>query len=94
MISERRLQSAILQAARCTGWMAYHTFDSRRSQPGYPDLTLVRGHRLIFAELKSKTGRLTPQQRGWLEALKATGAEVHLWRPADWFNGTIDRVLR
>ena len=93
-ISEKRLQEGILQAARLLGWMAYHTHDSRRSAPGYPDLTLVRGSRLIFAELKSAKGRLTGPQRAWTEALKATGAEVYVWRPADWFDGTVDQVLK
>ena len=93
MISEKRLQGAIQQAARLTGWMYYHTHRSDRSPPGFPDCVLVRGNRLIFAELKSAKGRLTPPQKGWLEALKATGAEVYVWRPSDWLDGTVDGVL-
>ena len=63
-----------------------------------PDLCLVRGRRLIFAELKTEKGRLTPAQEAWLEAFKALRStapiEVYVWRPADWFGGTIDRILK
>lgn len=83
-MTERQLQDAIIQLAQLRGWLVYHPYDSRRSTPGYPDLTLVRGHRLIFAELKSETGRLSHDQRVWLERLDQTPAEVYLWKPEDW----------
>ena len=92
-VSEKLLQQGIVQVARLLGYMVYHTHDSRGSEPGFPDLCLVRGSRLIFAELKSAGGRVKPAQRTWLDALKATGAEAYIWRPADWFDGTIDGVL-
>lgn len=63
--------------------MAYHTHDSRRSEPGFPDLVLVKGTRLIFAELKADTGRVSPAQQRWLDALGATSRAV-VWRPRDW----------
>jgi hypothetical protein len=51
---------------------------------GYPDLTLTRNGRLIFAELKADGGRLRPDQELWLEALRKIAAEVYCWRPTDW----------
>ena len=81
--SERNLQNRILEAAKALGWLTYHTHDSRRSAPGYPDLTLVRSRRLIFAELKSVKGKVTAEQQEWLDRLSATGAECYTWRPAD-----------
>jgi hypothetical protein len=59
---------------------------------GYPDLTLVRGGRMVFAELKAQDGRLSAEQTAWLDALKQTKAEVYVWKPSDW--PTIKRVLR
>lgn len=55
---------------------------------GWPDLVLVRrrDRRLLFAELKTDTGRLTPDEERVLETL-ASVAETHVWRPAD-----IDRI--
>ena len=83
--SEKDFQAAVLQLAHLTGWLAYHTFDSRRSPPGYPDLTLVRGDRIIFAELKTDTGKATQDQETWLAALGAVpGIKAALWRPRDW----------
>ncbi len=70
--------------------LAYHTFDSRNSQPGFPDLVLVHPRRgqIIFAELKAKGTYPTTEQRFWLSALtSATNNNpnilVVIWRPAD-----------
>ena len=69
--------------AKLYGWLHFHDYDSRHSVPGYPDLTLVRGERLIYAELKTERGRLTEAQRDWLERLGRTCAETYVWRPSD-----------
>ena len=82
-LTEAQLQATILEAAGWHKWLVYHTHDSRRSAAGYPDLTLARGTRLVFAELKSAKGKVTHAQQAWLDALAATGAEVYVWRPPD-----------
>lgn len=64
---------------------------------GWPDLSMVRGGsspRLLFAELKSDTGRLDPEQVEWLAALEDSGCETYVWRPIDFNNGTIAEILR
>jgi len=84
-ISEKQFQAQVLQLARLSGWLTYHTHDSRRSQAGFPDLVLVRPPAVLFAELKSEGGGLRPEQRGWLRALEACpGVAVRLWMPGDW----------
>lgn len=75
--------SAVLELARWKHWRTYHTHDSRKSAPGFPDLVLVRAGELIFVELKTDEGKVTPAQREWLNALSGCGAETHIWRPAD-----------
>jgi hypothetical protein len=82
--SERDFQAGVVELARLLGWRSYHTHDSRRSAAGFPDLVLVRGKRLVFAELKSETGARSADQRTWLDALGETPAESYLWRPGDW----------
>jgi len=76
----------VIGLARLYGWMVYHTHDSRRSEPGFPDLVLChpKHRRLVFAELKAAGGRPTGPQRDWLAALAAAGAEAALWTPACW----------
>ena len=76
-------QPLIIMMARLLGWLVYHTYDSRRSQPGFPDLVLVRGTRLIFVELKRAKGKLTDAQEEWGAALQQTAAEYYVWRPDD-----------
>jgi hypothetical protein len=82
-LTERQWQAQVVDAARLLGWRVYHTHDSRRSEPGWPDLALVRD-RLIMAELKTDRGRVSLAQREWLDALRAADVETYLWRPADW----------
>ena len=92
-VTEKQLQSDIIRIARAAGWKVYHTHDSRRSEYGYPDLTMVRRGRLIFAEIKRELGKPTPEQSEWLEALSVVPRiEVFIWRPQDWTE--IEGVLK
>lgn len=90
--SEKQFQAAVVEYAKLNGWKTYHTFDSRRSDPGFPDLVLSRGDRLVFLELKSETGRASTAQLEWLDALhRAPGITVGVVRPRDW--STIEEML-
>jgi hypothetical protein len=84
-LPEKELQAQVLGLAWLLGWRCYHTHDSRRSAPGFPDLVLVRPPRCLFVELKSEQGRLRTEQAAWLEALAgcSRAPEAYLWRPAD-----------
>jgi len=85
MIPERAWLDRVRAYAQLNQWLCYHTHDSRRSAPGFPDLVLVRGGRLLFAELKTDRGIVTLPQREWLAALtEANRVETHVWRPANW----------
>lgn len=84
-LSERHWQQRVLDLASLRRWLSYHTHDSRRSEPGFPDLVLLRGSRCVVAELKSERGRLTTAQEVWLTAFRQVPAvEVFVWRPSDW----------
>jgi hypothetical protein len=77
-MTEKQFQRQVLQLARFYGWKAYHTFDSRRSCDGFPDLVLAKlGRTPIHAELKTQTGEVSPEQIAWLESLGG-----YLWRPS------------
>lgn len=82
---EKDFLALVREAAGWCGWKAYHTHDSQRSEPGFPDLVLVRPPAVVFAELKSTHGRLTRPQQTWLDALsQCQDVEACLWRPSDW----------
>ena len=92
-ITEKSFQQQVVDYARLQGWFVYHTYNSRRSTPGFPDLTLVRAPRVIFAELKVGKGRLSMHQSVWRERLLACeGIEYYLWRPDSW--DEIEEVLK
>ncbi len=94
-MTEKEFQQKVMLYAKAHGWRCYHTFDSRRSQPGFPDLVLVRtckAKRLIFAELKAEKGVLTAEQQEWVDALRLSGAFIYVWRPSDL--PAIERLLQ
>ncbi|KKM97470.1 hypothetical protein LCGC14_1167650 [marine sediment metagenome] len=99
-LTERQWQAQIVKAAEAVGWLCYHTYDSRRSQKGFPDLVLVKAPVIIFAELKVKpadvkAGKLTLEQDTWVRALAECSnlnLKVFVWRPNDW--PEVERVLK
>lgn len=93
--SEKELQEHVLLVARTMGYLAYHTHDSRRSTPGFPDLVLVhaRKRRVLWRELKTSRGRVSPEQMTWIEALRQAGMDAGVWRPADVVDGTVESAL-
>ena len=93
-MTENQLQDSVRELAKVFGWLHYHTRNSKGSEPGFPDSVMVRGKRIVFAELKSEDGKHSLDQIKWLAALHATGAETHSWRPSDWKTGLIEEVLR
>lgn len=83
-ISERDFARSVTDAAKLLGWRVQYHWSERHSPAGWPDLSLVRDGRLIFAELKSERGRLSPAQISWLAELRKTKAEIYIWRPSNW----------
>jgi len=91
--SEADFQATVVQLAETCGWQVMHVrrsvvregrWATSTSIPGWPDLTIVGHGRLIFAELKSETGRLTTEQRHVLGELRRAGQDARVWRPGDW----------
>lgn len=82
---ERDFTKAIIDLAMCHRWLVHHTWDSRRTTgKGFPDIVMVRGGKVIWAELKaSDKSRRTDSQLAWADALLAAGADYHLWTPSD-----------
>ena len=94
-MTEDELLANVRDAARKLGWLEYHTHDSRRSGEGFPDLVLAHrtDGRIIFAELKRMSGKLSAAQEEWLAVLGLRGT-TYVWRPDDWLAGRIEQALR
>jgi len=86
LLPEKAYQQRLLDHLRACGWIAYHTFDSRRSAAGFPDVVASHPtwHRVVWIEVKRVTGRVTEAQEAWLVALADAGQEVRVVRPQDW----------
>ena len=85
-LSEKAFMAAIVTLATMHGWKVFHPFDSRRSIPGYPDLTLAKADEpVVYIECKLAGEKPTIEQQAWLATLRsALHTEVYLWYPEDW----------
>jgi|6_EtaG_2_1085325.scaffolds.fasta_scaffold93098_1 hypothetical protein len=95
-MTERELQRTVVDLAFWLGYeLVYHTWSSINSPSGFPDLCLCRpsDSTIIFIELKSERGKVTPTQEAWLRGLKECGMPAYVFRPADWFSGAIEKAL-
>ena len=94
-INETDWQKTVVALAHANGWKVAHfrgawSKDGKRfvtpvaaDGAGFPDLVLAKirnGHQtVIFAELKSDKGKISPEQMAWIELLFA-----QVWRPSDY----------
>lgn len=91
-LDEAGFMSQVIQLARVTGWLVYHTRNSKGSDAGFPDLVLVRDGQVMFWECKRDEGKPTMAQAEWLAALGDSSiVEVGVIRPRDWFH--VEREL-
>jgi hypothetical protein len=96
--SERQWQDCVVSYARSCGWRCAYFRPARvlrggkevyetpvgGDAKGFPDTILVRD-RVIVAELKFGTGRVTKEQSQWLVAFAMAGVDAWVWRgPTDW----------
>ena len=85
MFTERDFQKQVVDLAGIHGWNVYSIPDSRYATlAGFPDLTLWRGEKLFFAELKTDKGKVTTIQEFVHQQLRHAHQVVVVWRPKDW----------
>lgn len=93
--SEAEFSKRVVELARRRGWSYQRTVDglwAASHTSGFPDLTLVRGREVIFAELKTDRGHLSAAQSDLHEAWRKGGRRIRVWRPRDWAD--IEDALR
>ena len=101
-ISEKEFTSQVLAYAKLRGWRSAHFRSARTAKgwatpvqgdgKGFPDLVLVRGEKVIIAELKVGKNKATKEQAEWLTAFADANLECYVWRPEQW--AEIEEVLR
>lgn len=94
-LTEEQFQQQVFDLARLCGWKVAH-FRVARTQygwrtpvsadgKGFPDTVLAKaGRPVIFAELKRKGNKPSPEQEAWLALLKVClGVQSYIWYPKD-----------
>jgi hypothetical protein len=94
-MTEAQLLTAVTNMATAARVFWFHDPDSRKNPgpPGFPDLVLGRGWRVIWRELKTEVGTMSPEQRAWGRLLVDAGQDFAVWRPRDLHSGTIAHTL-
>lgn len=85
-MTEAEFSRAVRELAALLGYsLQYHTYDSRRSAYGFPDLVLVneRRGRVVALELKREKAKATAAQWEWVNALNACGVPAFVVWPRD-----------
>ena len=101
-LSVAKFQEMVLELAKLCRWRTAHFRPGMTKAgnwvtavqgdgKGFPDLVLVRGSRIIFAELKRDGEAPTPEQEAWLKALRTADVETYILEPRDW--SEIERIL-
>lgn len=82
LVTEESLLHTVLDGLKRLGWLTYHTRYSIRSAPGFPDIVAVKPPWVLFIELKTTKGKVSPKQVEWLSVLRQTNrSAAFLLRP-------------
>ncbi len=102
-ISEAEFQRQVISIAIWHDWLIDHTPPMRSAKgsiftgglTGKTDLVLfsLKGKGIIYAELKSETGRLSVNQIAFRDAVLRNGGEWYLWKPSD-LPAVVERLSR
>jgi len=92
-LPEADFQEHCEQVARRYGWLVHHAADSRKADPGLPDLIMLSPIQpdntvtLVLLELKTQKGKLLTEQEQWQLRLGLVNQIVTgVLRPAGWGN--------
>ena len=89
-VTEDSFKRMVIEYAQLHHWLVHHARPAmnrrgkwatwQEGDNGFPDLTLARRGKVIFAELKSEKGKPSDAQLGWLVSLPNS----FIWKPSDW----------
>lgn len=73
--SEADILRQVRQYLRLKGWSAYRIQQGMGAVRGMPDLIAIRAGRVVWIEVKSRTGRLSVHQEAFQAEIAAQGGE-------------------
>jgi hypothetical protein len=93
-LTEAAFLKQVLEYATLKGWRTAHFRPGMTKRgtwvtavqgdgKGFPDLLLIRGKRIVVAELKVGANKPTSEQEQWLTAFLDAGVESYVWYPVD-----------
>lgn len=103
-MTEREFQDAVVDIAHLYGWRVFHARAAGTNKgwrtpvaydgKGYVDLTLVHpdGY-VVFAEMKSATGKMSDDQLAWGEMLASVSEGINTWLDEPVMPDRRDRVF-
>lgn len=102
-VSEKEFQRQVIDLAQWHNWLVDHTPPMRSAKGavftgglvGKSDLVLYStlGKGIIYAELKSETGKLSKAQAVYRNLITINGGEYYLWKPSD-LPAIVERLSR
>mgnify|MGYP001080078653 CR=1 FL=1 len=82
-VTEADIRRQVRDYLRIRGWFVFHILQGLGCYPGVTDLIAVRDGRIVFIELKTKTGKQSDYQKQFQADLEAAGGEYILCRGID-----------
>ena len=102
-MSESQLFDEVAKILKRCGWRYHHVpataYRKNHIRRGFPDITAVKGVRLLFMELKREGQALSDEQVEWMNDLLLVQVvsdkciQYLVFRPSDLLAGRIDEVL-
>lgn len=79
-VKESDIRAQVRDYLRFKGWFCFHLLAGLGCYPGLSDLVAVKDGRVMFIELKTKTGRQGKKQKEFQADLESAGGEYLLCR--------------
>ena len=92
-MGENELEEHVRAICKDLGVIRIHVYQSRGTTPGVPDDILIGPGGILWRELKTAKGKLSPAQQAMGEALQAAGQDWDTWRPCDLYSRRIAHEL-
>ena len=82
-IKESDILGQVRQYLRLKGWLVYRMQQGLGAHRGFPDLVAVKAGRVLFVEVKTRTGRLSTFQEVFKQEIESQGLRYVVARSVD-----------